>query len=377
MTTCLCGNPVVFESVLCPRCQALRTLELGADATETDIKATYHMLVKVWHPDRFQGDTTLKAAAEVKLKEVNSAYALLTATQSSGGQRPMAGSGNGETPGSAENAGAAAGRAAAPRSRPAITQSATGFASIAPALRLSFKLILVVLALLMARYLWIAFDVDTPTGEVQQVLGYGKDSLEKGLAAPRRRFLAAVEQDLQRLSLWSPAPSSPVAPPDGLPAANPASERVAIASAPAGARQTSNSPPVTRKVYSYITVGSTRDEVLDQLGVGDVAAHEDVARVVLQVRQRLQIPRVRQLVEVDDGPVGPLAQQEAHEVAADEAGAARHQHAADGPGHNPSASAAVFARPLTSALAACKDSKVPASVHQPSSWSHCSAPAFK
>jgi hypothetical protein len=266
MTTCLCGNPVVFESVLCPRCQALRTLELGADATETDIKATYHMLVKVWHPDRFQGDTTLKAAAEVKLKEVNSAYALLTATQSSGGQRPMAGSGNGETPGSAENAGAAAGRAAAPRSRPAITQSATGFASIAPALRLSFKLILVVLALLMARYLWIAFDVDTPTGEVQQVLGYGKDSLEKGLAAPRRRFLAAVEQDLQRLSLWSPAPSSPVAPPDGLPAANPASERVAIASAPAGARQTSNSPPVTRKVYSYITVGSTRDEVLDQLG---------------------------------------------------------------------------------------------------------------
>jgi len=265
MTTCLCGNPVVFESVLCPRCQALRTLELGADATETDIKATYHMLVKVWHPDRFQGDTTLKAAAEVKLKEVNSAYALLTATQSSGGQRPMAGSGNGETPGSAENAGAAAGRAAAPRSRPAITQSATGFASIAPALRLSFKLILVVLALLMARYLWIAFDVDTPTGEVQQVLGYGKDSLEKGLAAPRRRFLAAVEQDLQRLSLWSP-PSSPVAPPDGLPAANPASERVAIASAPAGARQTSNSPPVTRKVYSYITVGSTRDEVLDQLG---------------------------------------------------------------------------------------------------------------
>jgi len=266
MTTCLCGNPVVFESVLCPRCQALRTLELGADATETDIKATYHMLVKVWHPDRFQGDTTLKAAAEVKLKEVNSAYALLTATQSSGGQRPMAGSGNGETPGSAENAGAAAGRAAAPRSRPAITQSATGFASIAPALRLSFKLILVVLALLMARYLWIAFDVDTPTGEVQQVLGYGKHSLEKGLAAPRRRFLAAVEQDLQRLSLWSPAPSSPVAPPDGLPAANPASERVAIASAPAGARQTSNSPPVTRKVYSYITVGSTRDEVLDQLG---------------------------------------------------------------------------------------------------------------
>ena len=266
MTTCLCGNPVVFESVLCPRCQALRTLELGADATETDIKATYHMLVKVWHPDRFQGDTTLKAAAEVKLKEVNSAYALLTATQSSGGQRPMAGSGNGETPGSAENAGAAAGRAAAPRSRPAITQSATGFASIAPALRLSFKLILVVLALLMARYLWIAFDVDTPTGEVQQVLGYGKHSLEKGLAAPRRRFLAAVEQDLQRLNLWSPAPASTIAPPAGKPAANPASERVAIASAPAGARQTSNSPPVTRKVYSYITVGSTRDEVLDQLG---------------------------------------------------------------------------------------------------------------
>jgi hypothetical protein len=267
MTTCLCGNPVAFESVLCPRCQALRTLELGADASEKEIKAAYHMLVKVWHPDRFPGDNPLKAAAEVKLKEVNSAYALLTARQPGGGrsQGAPAGSNNARTPGAAPDSEAAT-RPATSKRRPAAPQPLIGFASIAPALRLFFKLFLVALALLTARYLWIAFDVDSSTSEVQQVVGYGKDSLEKGLAAPKRRFLAAVEQDLQRLNLWSPAPASTIAPPAGKPAANPASERVAIASAPAGARQTSKTQPVTRKVYSYITVGSTRDEVLDQLG---------------------------------------------------------------------------------------------------------------
>jgi hypothetical protein len=131
-------------------------------------------------------------------------------------------------------------------------------------LRLAFKLFLVLIALLMARYLWIAFDVDSSTSEVQQVVGYGKDSLEKGLAAPKRRFLAAIEQDLQRLNLWSPAPSP--APPTGEPASNPTSERVAVAPAPSGVRQASKGQPITRKVYSYITAGSTRDEVLDQLG---------------------------------------------------------------------------------------------------------------
>ena len=265
MNTCLCGNPVDFEGVLCPRCHALRTLELGADATDKEIKAAYHLLVKVWHPDRFPGDNALKTAAETKLKDVNSAYSLLTAKSPNGGRwrKAEAGSSSVRTP----NAEAAAERPAAAKSRPAVRPPGISYAWIAPALNISFKLFLVAVALLMARYLWIAFDVqDSTSDEVQKVVGYGKDSLEKGLDAPKRRFLAAVEQDLQRLNLWSPAPEPAVAPQTGETAANPLSAHSATAPASATARQTANRQPVTRKVYSYITVGSTRDEVLDQVG---------------------------------------------------------------------------------------------------------------
>ena len=77
MESCTCGNPVDGSGMRCRRCSALQVLELGADATEDQIKAAYHVLVKVWHPDRFQSDKTLKDAAETKLKNVNSAYVFL------------------------------------------------------------------------------------------------------------------------------------------------------------------------------------------------------------------------------------------------------------------------------------------------------------
>jgi curved DNA-binding protein CbpA len=46
------------------------------------------VLAKVWHPDRFQGDETLRLKAEEKLKEINSAYQLLTTPHDKGAYRP-------------------------------------------------------------------------------------------------------------------------------------------------------------------------------------------------------------------------------------------------------------------------------------------------
>ena len=36
--------------------QALETLDLGPNATLQEIKQSYRDLVKVWHPDRYQGN---------------------------------------------------------------------------------------------------------------------------------------------------------------------------------------------------------------------------------------------------------------------------------------------------------------------------------
>ena len=56
--------------------------------------------------------------------------------------------------------------------------------------------------------------------------------------------------------------------------------------------------------------------------VGDVAVHERVPRVIHHVVQVLQPSGVGQLVERRDAPVGVRGERVAHEVAADEPGAA-------------------------------------------------------
>lgn len=87
MNLCACGNTAEVNGTLCHRCAALQVLELRAGASEREIKAAYRMLVKVWHPDRFQGDKALKDAADVKLKSINTAYVFLTSAPSMGDRR--------------------------------------------------------------------------------------------------------------------------------------------------------------------------------------------------------------------------------------------------------------------------------------------------
>ncbi|HTB98754.1 MAG TPA: J domain-containing protein [Terracidiphilus sp.] len=78
MTHCSCGNVLDQDDALCARCRALQTLGLDAKtATREDIQNVYRVLVKVWHPDRFQSDSMLQANAEEKLKSINAAYEFL------------------------------------------------------------------------------------------------------------------------------------------------------------------------------------------------------------------------------------------------------------------------------------------------------------
>ena len=63
----------------------------------------------------------------------------------------------------------------------------------------------------------------------------------------------------------------------------------------------------------------------DFVPVDDVAADERVARIVCDVAQIVEVARVRERVEVDDGNVGALGEDVADEVAADESRAAGDQ----------------------------------------------------
>jgi len=77
MNTCLCGYAVDQEGAPCERCAALHILGLDSTANYREIEKTYRVLVKVWHPDRFQTDPKVKEAADEKLKSINAAYAFL------------------------------------------------------------------------------------------------------------------------------------------------------------------------------------------------------------------------------------------------------------------------------------------------------------
>ena len=64
------------------------------------------------------------------------------------------------------------------------------------------------------------------------------------------------------------------------------------------------------------------DQVGDQGLVADVALHEDVAGVALDVLQVLQVAGVGQLVQIDEADVLVLLQHVMHKVGADETGTA-------------------------------------------------------
>ncbi|MFC1606504.1 J domain-containing protein [Candidatus Latescibacterota bacterium] len=54
-------------------------LGIRPGATEEEIKEAVRDLVKVWHPDRFNGDVRLQEKAQEKLKEINEAYEAIKA----------------------------------------------------------------------------------------------------------------------------------------------------------------------------------------------------------------------------------------------------------------------------------------------------------
>jgi hypothetical protein len=265
MNTCSCGNYVDGDGIVCTRCAALRILGLDVDATEKEIRSAYLTMVKVWHPDRFQDDSTLKSAAEAKLQDINSAYEFLTMTLLERGEwkRPEHWTEHAPTDDPSSHA-----ESTAADRRNQFFRRIRGLSRwIVPTLKNLVVLALFVVVILICRYLWIAFDVPDPNAEaVARVVDSGKDSLLKELDAPKRRFLSAVEHDLRKLNpRWFP-PGSPMLPQGQDTAQEPSSPAARKAIARTSVRESAAIQAAPHTIHSYITIGSTRDEVLTQQG---------------------------------------------------------------------------------------------------------------
>lgn len=58
-----------------------RLLELEPGASDAEVKHAHRDLTKVWHPDRFGSDASLRQKAEDKLKAINEAYETIRASR--------------------------------------------------------------------------------------------------------------------------------------------------------------------------------------------------------------------------------------------------------------------------------------------------------
>lgn len=265
MNTCACGNYVDGAGIVCTRCTAIRILELDGDATEKEIRTAYLTLVKVWHPDRFQTDSALKEAAEAKLQDINSAYEFLTLTlqERAEWKRPEHWTEEEDPGGPSPQA-----ESSAAEKRNQFFRRIRGLSRwIVPTLKNLFVFGVFVFAILVFRYLWIAFDVPEPTTDaVAKIYDSSKETVLSELETPKRRFLDAVEHDLRKLDpQWFPP--GPVASPQTgqtVPGSN--SRTARKYSAKAAVSEPARIEPAPHTIHSYITIGSTRDEVLAQQG---------------------------------------------------------------------------------------------------------------
>lgn len=61
-----------------------RLLDLDPRASDEEVKRAHRDLMKVWHPDRFGDDLSLRRRAEEKLKTINDAHDTIRAAREGG-----------------------------------------------------------------------------------------------------------------------------------------------------------------------------------------------------------------------------------------------------------------------------------------------------
>lgn len=256
MGLCVCGNAADDSSTLCSRCAALQTLELRPGATGEEIRSAYHLLVKVWHPDRFANDAKLKDAAEEKLKAINAAYLFLTSTpgKESRRQRPPRATGTQAQAKPAQTAAPATSTRPARAWRGALRNLVLPFVALGAVQRLLILACGVGASALFAKFVDSQLSSDPATARVYMEY---RQAIAKQFDSSQTRFFDQVQQRLRGLNPFhATAAAAPAAY-----AAPPVMPQPAPAQTPTIHTEKKPRQPAVR-LMPYITVGLTKDEVM-------------------------------------------------------------------------------------------------------------------
>jgi hypothetical protein len=259
MNICSCGSLFNDRGLQCARCEALQILGLGKDATETEIRTNYQLFVKAWSPDSMQGDEALKAAAQNKLTDMHTAYEYLnmTSTERTEHPRPVYLTARAASPEATPVAVPAQQTATAgfttlvvlpsppPPPGPTLSQRIKAFYRAWRRVRVLLWLAVIVLTLLTGKRIRDFFRTERARSEQAA----GLTAVGNQDAANAVGGANGNSQDASKPAAQSSAPRGSAS---------------ATGTQRTGARQPVQS--ATRKIYSYLTVGSTRDEVLAQQG---------------------------------------------------------------------------------------------------------------
>jgi hypothetical protein len=124
--------------------EALRLLHLDPGCSRDQLRRAYLDMVKVWHPDRFQTDSKLRAKAERTLQSINDAYALLQGRVSSSTAAPVADAEKAGQPDRAREESRAHAAASASRAAPRLTRHLVVAAAAGTALGVVFAVATIV-----------------------------------------------------------------------------------------------------------------------------------------------------------------------------------------------------------------------------------------
>jgi len=267
---CSCGNVAEGATNRCARCTALEVLELNANAGESEIKEAYRVLIKVWHPDRFQNDKKLRAAAEEKLKALNTAYKLLiegpgrTTRRQPAGQRYRA---------------KAASRPGAKPQRTETTErrGARQHRRLMPSSTTLVSLGALACAMFIAALVLQSMDATLAS---DPTVGGFYSQLRYGVAGRFRQAVGAVWSGAgQRLRDLTPHPSAPVSAVNAqsADAAQPSDRTEAadrISTQSAHRRELGAAQAAPARLVPYVTTGLTRSEVTAIAGAPTAATAE-------------------------------------------------------------------------------------------------------
>jgi hypothetical protein len=245
------------------------------DALENEIRSSYRLLAKAWQPENFQDDPKSKDAVDAKLKDINTAFEFLTLTSTdrAHAQRPVYLSSNMGAvltlPNAISDAQAALGSNAAPAPS---TTSTTPSAPVAiptaatpqggwQEFKARYQKVMSIWkkiysvyrkVRLLATIAAVLFVLITG-GSLWTALRPGHSAIGQTPSERRRVFLEELAQELKKLDPRSSTPEADA------PAQFASHAGIKSQNQRAASHQV---PSETIKLKPYITVGSTRDEVL-------------------------------------------------------------------------------------------------------------------